>query len=293
MRKKNYLQFKPIVILFLIISTIILLVYSLGVKGSSAFIKYFSYLYSAFSLVVVFGNVKRFYFYIKEKFLKNKIYKNIRDTLYKNRYVKKYFEDIRFRNLVNLCLSLVINFTFIFIKFINGIRNKSVWFISLALYYFLLIIIKVVLLNNLRKYDKIQEYRVYRTVGCFLMILNIILVIMIIQMVRSNVAVVYGGYIVYITAMYTFYLIISATINVVKYRKYNSPILSSVKAINLLTASVSILMLQTTMIATFGENNLDFMRRMNTITGTVISLITLGISTYMILKGQRQLKRLV
>lgn len=109
-------------------------------------------------------------------------------------------------------------------------------------------------------------------------------------MVNSNVAVVYEGYIIYLTAFYTFYLIISAIINVFIYKKYNSPILSSVKIINLLTASVSILMLQTTMIATFGENELEFMRLMNSITGGAISILTLSISTYMIIKVHNKLK---
>ena len=122
------------------------------------------------------------------------------------------------------------------------------------------------------------------------MALNVALVIMIIQMVNSNVAVVYEGYIIYLTAFYTFYLIISAIINVFIYKKYNSPILSSVKIINLLTASVSILMLQTTMIATFGENELEFMRLMNSITGGAISILTLSISTYMIIKVHNKLK---
>jgi len=67
-------------------------------------------------------------------------------------------------------------------------------------------------------------------------------------------------------------------------------ILSSVKVINLLTASVSILMLQTTMIATFDGTNIEFMKLMNQITGGIISVITLTISTYMIIKGQRGLK---
>lgn len=119
------------------------------------------------------------------------------------------------------------------------------------------------------------------------MILNISLVIMII----SNVAVINSGYIIYVTAIYTFYLIISASIDVVKYKKYKSLILSSIKAINLLTASVSILMLQTTMIATFSENNIEFMRLMNIITGSIISIVTLGISTYMIINGQKQLSQ--
>lgn len=289
--KKKLFQFKPITIILLVITTIILLVYSLGYKNALPFIQYFSYLYSTFSLIVVLSNIKRLYLYTKNNILNTKFYKNTKKSLYKHKYIKKYFEDVRFKNLINLCLSSIINFSFIFIKFVDGINNKSIWFISLSVYYFLLTLIKLFLLNNLRKYDNEKEFNVYRNIGYFIMVLNIALVIMIIQMVKSNVAIIPKGYIIYLTALYSFYLIISAIINLIKYGKYKSPILSSIKVINLLTASVSILMLQTTMIATFGENNFEYMRLMNSITGGIISAITLVISTYMILKGQKQIKK--
>ena len=179
---------------------------------------------------------------------------------------------------------------FIFIKFVDGVNNKSVWFISLSVYYFILTLIKLFLLNNLRKYNEKREFIVYRNVGYFIMILNIALGTMIIQMISSNVAVIPSGYIIYLTALYSFYLIISAIIDVIKYRKYKSPILSSIKVINLLTASVSILMLQTTLIATFGNNDFEYMKLMNSLTGGFIAIITLAMSAYMIIKGQKQIK---
>ena len=289
--KKKLLQFKQSTIILFAITTIILLVYSLGYKNAIPYIKYFSYLYSTFSLIVVILNTKRFHLYIKNKILNTNVYKGIKTNLYRNKYIEKYFEDLKFKNLINLCLSSIINFSFIFIKFVDGINSKSIWFVSLSVYYFILTLIKLFLLSNLKDYEQKKEYIVYRNIGYFLMPLNIALVVMIIQMVRTNVAVIPEGYIIYATAFYSFYLIISAIINLIKYRKYKSPILSSIKVINLLTASVSILMLQTTMIATFGENYQGYMRLMNSVTGGIISLITLGISTYMILKGQKQIKK--
>ena len=286
---KNLFHYKCSTILFLIISTILLLIYSLGYDDSFEPINYFSYLYSSFSLVVVICNIKRFYLYLKKKFLKTKLFNNINIFLNKNRLIKRYFDDIRFKNVINLSISAIINFGFIFINFINGILNKSIWFISVALYYFLLTIIRIILLNNLRKYNIKKEYKIYRNVGYFILVLNVALVIMIIQMVHSNVAIVYDRYVIYLTATYTFYLIISAIINVFVYKKYNSPILSSVKVINLLTSSVSILILQTTMIATFGENDLKYMQLMNGITGSAISFLTIAVSIYMIKKSYRKI----
>ena len=202
MNKKNKFHFKPITIVLLIISTIVLLIYSLAYDKALDPIKYFSYLYSTFSLIVVLLNTKRFYSYLKHVFLNTNIFKNTKKLLYKSKLIKKYFEDVNFKTLINLCFSAVINFSFLFIKFTNGILNKSVWFVSLALYYFLLTLVKIALLNNLRKFDKEKEYKIYRNVGYFIMVLNVALVIMIIQMVNSNVAVIYEGYIIYLTAFY-------------------------------------------------------------------------------------------
>lgn len=282
-------KFSVSTILFLIVSTIILLIYSLGYSEALEFIKYFSYLYSSFSLMVVIFNIKRFYLYLKEKITSSNIFLNTKNKLYKNKHVKRYFEDIRFKTLINLSISSVFNFSFIFIKFTNGVINKSVWFISLAVYYFLLTSIKLILFTNLRKYNKDKEFIIYKNVGYFLMLLNILLVVMIVQMVISNISIMYPEYFVYLIALYSFYLIISAIVNLIRYRKYNSPILSSIKVINLLAASVSILMLQTIMITTFGEN-FEYKRLMNSLTGGAISIITLGISTYMIINGQNKMK---
>lgn len=76
-------------------------------------------------MVVIF-NIKRFYLYLKNNILKTKLYNNIKKLLYKNKYIKKYFEDVKFKILINLCISAFINFSFIFIKFTNGILNRSI-----------------------------------------------------------------------------------------------------------------------------------------------------------------------
>jgi hypothetical protein len=56
-------------------------------------------------------------------------------------------------------------------------------------------------------------------------------------------------------AAYFFYAVIIAATNVVKFRRHGSPILSAAKAINLVAAMVSILSLETAMLAQFGSDN--------------------------------------
>jgi len=285
MKKKYYLN--PIIIFLLIISTIILLIYSLGTKNPIEVIRYFSFLYSTIVLIITILNIKRFYLYIKAIIINSKAYQHTKNKLFNIKIIRKYFEDLRFKNLINLSLSTIFNLIFIFINFINGIINKSLWFTSLSIYYLFLTIIKIYLLTNFKSSTKSTENNIYKYVGYLLMLLNLILSGVMVQMIIKNKAVADNSYMIYLNALYSFYLIISAIINVIKYRKYKNKLLTSVKIINFFTATVSIFMLQTTLLATFGENQLEFIKLMNTITGSVISILTLGISSYMIIKSNK------
>ena len=55
---------------------------------------------------------------------------------------------------------------------------------------------------------------------------------MIVLMVRTNSGFTYPGYIIYLSALYTFYTMITVVVNVVKFRKSGSPILSAAKILN-------------------------------------------------------------
>lgn len=55
-------------------------------------------------------------------------------------------------------------------------------------------------------------------------------------------------------ALYTFYITTTAIIDIIKYRKYNSPVMSISKVIKLAAALVSMLFLETAMFAQFGAD---------------------------------------
>ena len=56
-------------------------------------------------------------------------------------------------------------------------------------------------------------------------------------------------------AMYAFYNIITAVMNVVKYRKYRSPVMSAAKVVSLAATLVSMLSLETAMLTQFGSTD--------------------------------------
>jgi len=76
-------------------------------------------------------------------------------------------------------------------------------------------------------------------------------------------------------------------------RKFNSPVLSAVKAINLTTAMVTMPALETAMISQFGgAENEDFRRSMVSMTAGVVCCVEFWIGIYMIRKGNKNLRKL-
>ena len=92
-------------------------------------------------------------------------------------------------------------------------------------------------------------------------------------------------------AAYTFFTFTFAIINLVKYRKYNSPVYSAAKSISLIAGAVSMLTLETTMLTTFGENESVLFRQiMLSSTGLLVIGFALTMAIIMIVKGKRRLK---
>ena len=116
-----------------------------------------------------------------------------------------------------------------------------------------------------------------------LFLLNIPMGGMIVLMVRTNSGFSYPGYIIYLSALYTFYTMITSTLKLAKFRKLGSPILSAAKVLNFIDAMMSILGLQTAMISRFSENGESYRKMMNAITGGFVYSSVILIAVIMLL----------
>ena len=75
-----------------------------------------------------------------------------------------------------------------------------------------------------------------------------------------------------------------------RYRKYQSPAMSAAKAINLAAALVSMLSLETAMLAQFGGGE-TFRQLMTASTGGSVCVIVVGMGVYMAVHASKQLKK--
>ena len=112
------------------------------------------------------------------------------------------------------------------------------------------------------------------------------------QMIWQNKGYQYPWMIVYVAAIYTFYSVITAIINLVKYHRMDNPVLSAAKMLGFAGTLMSILTLQTVMLAEFGNGNDDFRQIMLTATGGSVSVIVFGMAIFMIVRANKALAKL-
>lgn len=220
-----------------------------------------------------------------------------RTFLHRNRYVHSYLTDIPFKTHVSLCASLCLNLLFAAVKLFCGIHFRSVWFGALAAYYIILSLLRFLLLHSVYRNglgaQPVAEYRRCRLCGLILLLMNIVLSGVVILVVDSGAGFSYPGYLIYVVAMYAFYNIVTAVRDVVRYRKYSSPVMSAAKAVKLATALVSMLALETAMLTQFNtERGPEFERVMTAVTGGCVCALVLFTAVAMIVKSVRSLKAL-
>lgn len=212
-----------------------------------------------------------------------------------NKYLRMYKDDHVLRYQISLFSSLCLNIVYVLFKFISGIYFKSLWLISFAIYYFILVVLRANIAKNEFKKNRIlkDEYNSYKNVGIILLFINLFLTIVILIIVNGESLKSYNQIVVIAIATYTFYLMFNSIKTLIKYRKYKSPLMISAKVINVVTSMVSMLSLEITMLSTFGPDKTEFNEIMIMATGGGIGLIIICISLYMIIKGTDLLNNLV
>lgn len=185
----------------------------------------------------------------------------------------------------------------LFIYAVSPVYGNTLWlslvYFRIGIYYMVLGILRTYLVLSRRKALKYStekrtaiEYRCYRRTGWLLFLLNIPMGGMITLMMQTDSTYTYPGYVIYVSAIYTFYAAIISVINTVKFHGKGSPILSAAKVLNLVAAMMSVLGLQTAMISQFSVNGESYRKLMNTITGVCVFAAVTVIAFYMLINSK-------
>ena len=260
------------------------LVCSLIYFNHTSILAILSYLLSFYVLLVVCFRVPRMIQFFKK-------------VKHENKYVKKYFSDVRLRMNISLYGSLIWNVAFAIFQLWLGFKDNSLWFYSMFAYYAILAVMRFFLVRHTRAYDikenEEKEIKNANLCGWLLLVMNLALAVIITFIVVWNRTFYYHEITTITLAAYTFTTFTFAIINIVRYRKYESPVYSSAKAISLIAATVSMLTLETAMLTTFSTgDDVGFRQLMLALTGAAVTIFAITMAVLIIIKNTKKLKQL-
>ena len=261
-----------------------LLICSMVFLGTESVLSYVSYIFSFYSLTIVCLRIPQIIEFIKK-------YKN------SNKLLVRYQNDINFRINLSLYLSLVLNIAYSIFQLCLGLYHKSFWFISMSVYYVLLSLMRFYLVNHTKKNkpgeDLLIEYKRYNICGWVMLLMNLTVTAIIFFIIYFDRTFYHHQITTIALAAYTFLTFSLSIYNFIKYRKFNSPVYSAAKSINLVAACVSMMTLTTTMLTTFGgEDVVEYKKVLLTMVGVVVSLFILAISIQIIIFTSKNIKKL-
>ncbi|MBQ7936651.1 MAG: hypothetical protein IJ333_09960 [Clostridia bacterium] len=277
--------FPPVAVIWIVVPIAAgLLIYAFGVENANPYIAYFSYFLSAYALTVLCTKAPV-------------LFRALRAAKEENKYIQMYINNPKLRIKLSLYSSLAINAAYALLQLFSGFYYRSIWFFALCVYYILLASMRIFLLRDTIRVDlgkdQLSELRRYRFCGILLLLVNLALAIIVTYIVWQNRGFAYNEILTIAMAAYTFFSMTKAIINVVRYRRYESPVMSAAKAISLAAALVSMLSLETAMLTAFGgENSAEFRQTMTAATGSAVCLLVLAMAIYMIIRSTKAIKKI-
>ena len=203
-----------------------------------------------------------------------------------------YLQREVLRARIALCGGVCVNLVYAAYRGALGIAYGSVWFGATAAYYLVLSGIRLFIAwGGFRGLTPRQQARRYTATGALMLLLSLAMAGMIVQMVLQNEGYSYPGTVIYASAAYTFYSLVLAAVNLGRRHRLGL-LLSAAKIVNFAAALMSLLALQTAMLAQFGGGGEEaFRRAQNAMLGGFVTLATVGMAAAMIVRGRRQLRR--
>lgn len=222
-------------------------------------------------------------------------YKKIKQKIYAHPVGHKYMTDMAFRTHISLYASLAVNLLYAGVNVLSFVLYRSMWFVVLAGYYMILSVMRFLLVRYVRKVgigkNRLGELKSTMLCSSILLTVNFVLSGAVLMILYQDRGFEYHGVLIYVMALYTFYMTTHAIVDLIKYRKYQSPVMTTAKAIALSAALVSMLSLETAMFSQFGQDMMPENKRlMIALTGAGVSITVVTMSIYMIVRAKQEIK---
>ena len=225
-----------------------------------------------------------------------KQYSTIKQKIYDHPFGNRYMTDRVFRTNISLSISLVISMLYVGMNLWSWHMLGSYWFMVLAVYYVIMAVMRYLLVRYVRIQkigtDISREWKRSRICAYTLLLINLSLSGAVLMILYQNRGYDYPGIMIYVMALYTFYALTHAIVDLVKYRKLGSPVMSTAKIVSLSGALVSMLNLETAMFVQFGrEMSRADQHLFIILTGAGVSMTVVTLSVILIVKATKEIRR--
>ncbi len=285
-RLAHVLLYPPVILICLLAPiSAVFLILCMVFLGSESPISIASYVLSAYILTVICVRMPE-------------IIRCTRTFVKENRLIKIWRSNPRLRVNTQLYTSLSCNILFAAFQLALGIYHKTFWYCSLGAYYICLVFMRSFLVLYTTRHvggERIKtELIKYRICGIAFLILNQALGVIIFFMLYFERSFEHHMITAIAMAVYTFTAFTVASVNIIRFKKYKSPVYSASKAISLAAACVSMLTLTSTMLTTFSDGSITpkMQRFMLGAVGVAVIFVVLGMAIYMIVNGTKRLNLL-
>ena len=221
----------------------------------------------------------------------------IKKKIYDHPLGNRYLTDRVFRTNISLSVSFAVSMLYVGINLWSWHMLRSYWFVVLAVYYVIMAVMRFLLVRYVRLQkigaDLLREWKRAKACAGILLLVNLSLSGAVLMILYQSKGYEYPGMMIYVMALYTFYATIHAVLDIVRYRKLGSPVMTTAKIVSLSGALVSMLNLETAMFAQFGGDMAPEDQHLFIIlTGAGVSAVIVTLSVILIVNANKEIRRI-
>lgn len=275
----------PAVVFLISFLSAISLIYSIVMRQPLYPSRITAYISAVYSLIIIFCAMPSL----------------IRETKKQRRESKKKEEttsaDLQLRTTFFLYGTFFYNAAYGSFQLFLALSHNSIWYYSIAAYYTLLAIMRFSLIRYSNSHvageDMFEELQRFRFCGRMLLFLTAALAAVTFYRTVDNSEILHSGATSVALAIFTVCSFAFSIINVVRYKKFNSPLLYAAKLISFASALASMLSLETAIIGHFADKLSDAAyRAINSANSFIVLTVIAYIGLFMLTKGNEGLKKL-
>lgn len=178
-----------------------------------------------------------------------------------NPYARRWLDDAHLRLNASLYAAVLWNGGYALFQLALGAMHHSLWFTAFGMYYACLAAMRLFLLRYTKRRrpgdNMAAERKRYRACGAILLVMTLALLPITLLMVYGGRSFYHGAITTIAMAAYTFTGLTLAILRRLRPCPYRSPVHAASQLISLVAASVSMLTLESTMLTTFGGEEMD------------------------------------